>query len=73
MLGNIIVIGILALVVLALGSGMVSLIRDRGQSTRTVRALTARIVLSLVLIGVIFLLYALGLLHPHGIVPPQHP
>lgn len=69
MLGKIIVIAILAVVVLSLGSGMFYLVRDTSDSRRTVRALTIRITLSLVLIGVLFLLYALGLVHPHNVVP----
>lgn len=69
MLGKIIVIAILAVVVVSLGSGMFYLVRDTSDSRRTVRALTIRITLSLVLIGVLFLLYALGLVHPHNVVP----
>lgn len=69
MFGTIIVIAILAVVVLSLGSGMFYLVRDDGKSNRTVKALTVRITLSLVLIGVLFLLYALGLIHPHNINP----
>lgn len=71
MLSQIIVIGILVIVVLSLGSGMVYLVRDDGSSTRTVKALTVRITLSLVLIGVLFLLYFLGLIHPHGVNPTR--
>ncbi|HET7676030.1 MAG TPA: twin transmembrane helix small protein [Gammaproteobacteria bacterium] len=69
MLGKVIVIAILAVVILSLGSGMFYLVRDTSDSRRTVKALTIRITLSLVLIGVLFLLYALGLVHPHNVVP----
>lgn len=69
MLGNFIVIAVLAVIVVSLGSGMIYLVKDRSDSTRTVKALTIRITLSLALIGLLFVLYALGLLHPHGVYP----
>lgn len=69
MFGTVIVIAILVVVVLSLGSGMFYLVRDDSKSNRTVKALTVRITLSLVLIGLLFLLYALGLIHPHNITP----
>jgi uncharacterized membrane protein YeiB len=71
MLGHIIVITVLAVIVLSLGSGMVYLVKDSSDSKRTVRALTIRITLSLLLIGLLFLLWALGLLHPHGVYPAR--
>ncbi|HET6655046.1 MAG TPA: twin transmembrane helix small protein [Gammaproteobacteria bacterium] len=70
-MGTWIVIAILAVIVLSLGSGMFYLVKDRSDSTRTVRALTIRIALSIVLVGLLFVLYALGLIHPHGIYPSQ--
>jgi integral membrane sensor domain MASE1 len=62
-----IVIAVLAVIVVSLLSGMYYLVKDHGDSTRTVKALTIRIALSLVLIGLLFVLYALGYLHPHDI------
>ncbi|HET7307181.1 MAG TPA: twin transmembrane helix small protein [Gammaproteobacteria bacterium] len=67
MLGHVIVIAVLAVIVISLGSGMFYLVKDSSDSKRTVRALTIRITLSLLLIGLLFVLYALGLIHPHGI------
>ncbi|HET6655359.1 MAG TPA: twin transmembrane helix small protein [Gammaproteobacteria bacterium] len=70
-MGTWIVIVVLAVVVVSLGSGMFYLISDRSDSTRTVKALTIRIALSIALIGLLFVLYALGLIHPHGVYPSQ--
>lgn len=67
MLGKIIVLAVLVIVILSLGSGMYYLVKDRDDSTRTVKALTIRIAVSLLLFGLLFLLYALGLIHPHGV------
>lgn len=69
MLGHLIVIAVLAVIVISLGSGMFYLVKDSSDSKRTVRALTIRITLSLLLIGLLFVLYALGMIHPHGIYP----
>lgn len=68
-LGTFIVIAVLAVIVVSLGSGMFYLVKDRDDSTRTVKALTIRITLSLLLVGLLFVLYALGLIHPHDIYP----
>ena len=56
-------IGILA----SLGSALVSLVRGRGRSEQTARALTVRIGLSLGLFVLLFLLYFAGLIRPHGL------
>lgn len=70
-MGNWIVIAVLAVIVVSLGSGMFYLVKDRSDSTRTVKALTIRIGLSIALIGLLFVLYALGVIHPHGVYPAQ--
>jgi len=51
----------------SLASAAVFLVKDKGQSDRTVKALTTRIGLSLGLFALLFILYALGLIEPHGI------
>ena len=56
-------LGILA----SLGSALVHLVRGRGQSDRTAKALTFRIGLSFGLFALLFLLYWAGLIQPHGI------
>lgn len=65
------VILLLIIIVVALFSGMFFLIRDKGQSDRTVKSLTVRIVLSIVLFLLLIIGFATGLIQPHGIVPPQ--
>ena len=56
-------IGILA----SLGSALVHLVRGRGQSSQTAKALTVRIGMSVGLFVLLFLLYWAGLIRPHGL------
>lgn len=56
-------LGILA----SLGSALVHLVRGRGRSDRTAKALTFRIGLSFGLFALLFLFYWTGLIQPHGI------
>jgi hypothetical protein len=60
---RIVVIAFLVIILLSLGSAMFYLIRDKGKSDRTVKALTVRVALSIIL----FLLLMLG--HYFGIIP----
>lgn len=59
------VIAFLVFIVLSLGSALYYLVRDKGSSDRTVKALTIRVVLSITL----FLLLMLGFYF--GIIPKQ--
>lgn len=68
-LTKLLVIAVFAAIVLSLGSAMVHLVRDKGDSARMLRALTWRIGLSVALFAVLFIAYALGLLQPHGLMP----
>jgi len=71
-----ILVVIIFLVILgSLASGLVYLIRDNGESNRTVKALTWRVSLSIGLFLLLMLGYATGLLQPHGTVsvPPENP
>ena len=54
-------------ILVSLGSALVYLVRGRGRSDRTARALTVRIGLSFGLFVLLFLLYFAGLIRPHGI------
>ncbi|MCC6608364.1 MAG: twin transmembrane helix small protein [Burkholderiales bacterium] len=54
------VIAMLALILLSLGSALFYLIKDRGQSTRTVKALTLRVALSLALFLILMGSYYFG-------------
>ncbi|HKJ71219.1 MAG TPA: twin transmembrane helix small protein [Gammaproteobacteria bacterium] len=71
MLTKAFIILVLVVILASLGSGLFYLMRDQGSGERTVRALTIRISLSLVLFALLMLAYALGLIQPHGIVPQQ--
>ncbi|MFI4917954.1 MAG: twin transmembrane helix small protein [Legionellales bacterium] len=51
----------------SLASGLVFLIRDTGDSNRTVKALTLRIGISLTLFIFLLLAFKFGLIKPHGI------
>lgn len=63
---KIIVIGALLLILASLGTALYSLVKDRGQSTRTVRALTMRIGLSIGLVVLLMLGYKTGLITPNS-------
>jgi heme/copper-type cytochrome/quinol oxidase subunit 4 len=60
---------ILAFIVFSLAEGMYFLAKDDGSAdkTRLVKALTIRIVLSIVLFGFLIIGYLFGLLQPHGL------
>jgi hypothetical protein len=60
---RIVVIAFLVIIVMSLASAMFYLIRDKGKSDRTVKALTVRVALSVTL----FLLLMLG--HYFGLIP----
>lgn len=51
----------------SLASGLIFLIKDNGQSTRTAKALTWRIGLSVFLFLVLMLGIYTGVIQPHGI------
>jgi hypothetical protein len=72
MFSEIVILVILSIIIVSLFSGMYFLLHDRGKSTRTVKALTVRIILSLVLFALLMIGYWLGWLHPHGLLPPRH-
>ncbi len=69
MLTKIIVVLFLLAIIGSLGSGLYYLVKDKGSSDRTVRALTVRISLSVLLFILLMLAYASGLLQPHGVYP----
>ncbi len=54
------VIAMLALIVLSLGSALYYLVRDRGQSMRTVKALALRVGLSITLFLILMASYYFG-------------
>lgn len=60
---SLVFLGILA----SLGSALFFLVKDQGQGERTVKALSVRIGVSVGLFALLFLLWGLGLIEPHGI------
>jgi hypothetical protein len=56
----------LAAILVSLGSALIYLVKDRGQSSRTVKALTFRVGLSIALFVILMLGYWLGLIQPRG-------
>lgn len=56
--------GLLFLVVVSLFSGLFFMYRDKGNSKRTVNALTARVGLSILIIVIVITSYFMGLLPP---------
>ena len=63
----VLIVGVLILIVWNLGQGLYYMLTDRGQSKRTVNALTRRIALSVALILFIVLAIYMGWITPHGI------
>jgi hypothetical protein len=64
---KILVIAFLVFIFASLGSALYYLIRDKGQSERTVKALTVRIALSIILFLLLMLGYATGIIPPGGL------
>lgn len=61
------VITVMLVILGALGSSLLFLIRDEGKSNRTVKALTWRIALSLSLFIFLFVAFSMGWIKPHGL------
>lgn len=54
-------------IVVSLGAGLLHLVNDKGESKKTIHALTLRIALSVALFILLLSAWRLGLLQPHGI------
>lgn len=67
MLAKLLVITVMLVILAMLVSGMFFLVRDKGQSKRTVKALTGRIVVSLALFIFLFIAFKLHWIMPHGV------
>ena len=70
-MAKIIIVILLGLVILSLGAGMVTMIKDRQATDRTARFLTLRIGLSILVFVFIGVSFYMGWIQPHGIVPPR--
>ena len=69
MLPRLIIILVLAVILASLFSGMYFMLKDRGQSTRNVKALSIRIGLSLLLFALLIAAYLTGIIKPNDIHP----
>ena len=67
MITKIIIIFAMIIIAGSLASGLFFLIRDSGNTKRTVKALTVRIGISLSLFIFLLIAFKLGLIKPHGI------
>jgi hypothetical protein len=67
MFSKILVILIRFVILGSLFSGLFYLVKDKGTSERTVRALTVRISLSVLLFALLMVGYATGVLQPHAL------
>lgn len=66
---TLLIVGFLVLIIYNLGAGLYYMMVDKGQSDRTVNALTKRIALSIVLILLVCAGIGTGFIKPHGISP----
>jgi len=69
MITKIIVVLFLFAIIGSLFSGLFFLMKDKGASERTVKALTVRVSLSVLLFILLIIGFATGLLQPHGVYP----
>ncbi|USQ14109.1 twin transmembrane helix small protein [Legionella lytica] len=67
MITKIIIIFAMIIIAGSLASGLVFLLRDSGNTKRTVKALTIRVAISLSLFIFLIIAFKLGLIRPHGI------
>ncbi|AER57709.1 twin transmembrane helix small protein [Pseudoxanthomonas spadix] len=68
-LKTLLIVAFMIMIVWNLGAGLYYLLIDRGQTKRTVRALSWRIGLSVTLFALIVLGIWSGVIKPHGITP----
>jgi TRAP-type C4-dicarboxylate transport system permease large subunit len=65
MLFKIIIIALLLVILFSLGTALFSMLKNEPESNRTVKALTVRISLSIALLILILIGYAMGWITPH--------
>ncbi|MFT3670158.1 MAG: twin transmembrane helix small protein [Pseudoxanthomonas sp.] len=68
-LKTLLIIAFLIVIVWNLGAGLYYMLVDKGESKRTVNALTRRIALSVALILLVILAIKMGWIQPHGVNP----
>jgi len=67
MFAKVVIVAILLGIVTSLGMALVYMIKDGGTGTRTARALTLRIGVSIGLFVLLLILGATGVITPHGV------
>lgn len=67
MITKLFIIFVMIIIAGSLASGLFFLVRDPEDSKRTVKALTIRITISLILFIFLFIGFKMGLIKPHGI------
>jgi len=67
MITTIVILILLAAIIYNLGAGLYFMMTDKGQTNRTVKALTRRIGLSVLLIILVIIGILTGVIKPHGI------
>jgi hypothetical protein len=67
--GKVIVVVIFIGILLSLFSGLFYMVKDRGDSSRTLKALSFRIGFSVALFILLLVLWKLGVISPHGVHP----
>lgn len=65
MLSKLIIVALLVVILYNLGAGLYYMMTDKGQSDRTLKALTRRIGLSVLLIALVMLGIWTGVIKPH--------
>ena len=71
-LKTLLIIAFLIVIVWNLGAGLYYMLVDKGESKRTVNALTRRIALSVALIVLVIVAIKMGWITPHGIGSNPH-
>lgn len=71
-LKTLLIIAFLIVIVWNLGAGLYYMLVDKGESKRTVNALTRRIALSVALILLVIVAIKMGWITPHGIGSNPH-
>ncbi len=68
---KIVILILIVVILISLSSGMIFLVKDQGQTSRTLNSLKVRISLSVLLFILLFVGYCAGWIQPHGIYPEQ--
>ena len=68
-----VILGILLLIIVSLMTAMYTMLKDRGRTTRTVKALTVRVSLSLLLLLIAVFIYKPSLLQTNRLIIYDQP